>query len=75
MMSCSNYTSVHYSFRYYACVQVQLAAKTSIFLVIFPGAQRGSAAQKAYFLKTNIVELKIGLNFKGISVSYLPEVR
>ena len=39
------------------------------------GAQSGSAAQMVYFFKPNIEELKVGLNFKGISVSHSPEVR
>ncbi len=45
------------------------------FLAIFPGTQRGSAAQKAYFLKAKIMDLKIGLNCKSISVSHSPEIR
>ena len=44
------------------------------FSCYLPRTQRGSAAQKVYFLKTNIMELKIGLNFKGISASHWPEV-
>ena len=45
MMSCSNTscTSVHYSlcsFSYYACVQVQLAAKTSILSLFCRGLSR-----------------------------------
>ena len=35
----------------------------------------GSAAQKAYFLKAKIMDLKIGLNCKSISVSHSPEIR
>ena len=47
------------------------------FLAILPGAQRGSAAQKAYFLKAKIMDLKIGPNCKStcISVSHSPEIR
>ena len=45
------------------------------FLIILPGAQRGSAIQKAYLLKANIMELKIGLNCKSISVSHSLGVR
>ena len=41
----------------------------------FAGGSAGLSCLKIYFLKTNIVELKIGLNFKGISVSHSPEVR
>ena len=39
------------------------------------GSAGGSATQKAYFVKTNIIELKIGLNYEGISLSHSPEVR
>ena len=35
----------------------------------------GSDAQKAYFLKAKIMDLKIGLNCKSISVSHSPEIR
>ena len=45
------------------------------FLAILPEAQRGSAAQNAYFLKAKIMDLKIGLNCKIILVSHSPEVR
>ena len=41
----------------------------------FAGGSEGSAAQKAYFLKAKIMDLKIGLNCKSISVSYSPEIR
>ena len=33
------------------------------------------AAQKAYFLKAKLMDLKIGLNGKSISVSHSPEIR
>ena len=41
----------------------------------FAGGSEGLSRLKGLLLKTNIVELKIGLNFKGISVSHSPEVR
>ena len=56
------------SFSYYACVQVQLAAKTTKFL-------GGSVVQKTYFLKIYIMELKIALNFKAISLSHQSEIQ
>ena len=41
----------------------------------FAGGSEWLSRLKGFFLKTNIVELKIGLNFKGILVSHSPEVR
>ena len=60
------------SFSCYACVQVQLAAKTSFFSLFCLGLSRSK--DLSYFLKMNIVELTIRLSFKGILVSHSSEV-
>ena len=41
----------------------------------FAGGSEGLSRLKAYFLKANIMELKIGLNCKSISVSHSLGVR
>ena len=41
----------------------------------FAGGSEGLSRSKAYFLKAKIMDLKIGLNCKSISVSHSPEIR